>query len=115
VLEHLLSHSANPNIIDDEGGTALLWGACRGKEAIIRRLIAVEGIDLNPVNHEGMSPLTWAIERRYGKIVEILADSLLFSKARLVEEAFRRRVLRVKCRPLRPKAWVTCMTLLVGP
>jgi hypothetical protein len=96
VLEHLLSHSADPNIIDDEGATALLWGACRGKEAIVRRLIAVEGIDLNPVDYEGMSPLMWAIERRYRKIAEILADSLPFSKARLVEEVFKWRALRVK-------------------
>ena len=91
-----LSHSADPNVIDDEGGTALLWGACRGKEAIIRCLIAVEGIDLIPVDYEGRSPLMWEIERRYGKIVEILADSLPFSKARLVEEVFRWRVLSVK-------------------
>lgn len=83
VLEHLLSHSADPNIIDDEGGTVLPWGARCGKEAIVRRLIAVEGIDLNPVDYEGMSPLTWAIERRYGKITEILAGSLPFSKVRL--------------------------------
>lgn len=103
VLEHLLSYSADANIIDNEGGTALLWGASRRKEAIIGRLIAVKSIDLNPVDYEGMSPLTWAIERRYGKIAEILADSLPFSKARLVEEVFRRRVLRVECRPSRPK------------
>ncbi|KAK3167171.1 hypothetical protein OEA41_010297 [Lepraria neglecta] len=96
VLEHLLSHSADSNIVDDEGGTALLWGACRGKEAIVRRLIAVEGVDMNPVDYEGMSPLMWAIERRHGKIAEIIANSLPFSKARLVEEVFKWRVLRVK-------------------
>ena len=96
VLEHLLSHNADPNILDNQGSTALLWGACRGKEAIVRRLIAVEGIDLNTVDEEGMSPLLWAIERRYGKIAEVLADSLPFSNAKLVEEGFRWRVLRVK-------------------
>jgi ankyrin repeat protein len=96
VLELLLSHGADPNIIDDEGGTALLWGACRGKEVVVRRLIRVEGIDLNPIDNEGMSPLMWAIERRYGKIAEILANSLPFSKARLVDEVFKWRVLRVK-------------------
>lgn len=96
VLELLLSHGADPNVIDDECSTALIWGACRGKEDIVRRLLAVEGIDKNPVDNEGMSPLTWAIERRYRKIAEMLADSLPFSKARLVEEVLRWRVLRVK-------------------
>jgi ankyrin repeat protein len=96
VLEHLLSHDANPNIIDDQGSTALVWGACRGKEAIVRRLVTVEGIDLNPVDEEGMTPLMWAIERRYGKIAEILAGSLPFSNAKLMEEVLRWRVLRVK-------------------
>lgn len=96
VLAHLLLYSADPNVIDDEGSTALSWGACRGKEAIVRRLIAVDGIDPNPVDYEGMTPLTWAIERRHGKIAEIIVESLPFSKARLVEEVLRWRVLRVK-------------------
>jgi len=96
VVEHLLSYDADPNIIDDQGSTALLWAACRGKEAIVRRLIKVDGIDLNVVDEEDMTPLTWAIERRYRKIAEILAESLPFSNAKLVEEVLRWRVLRVK-------------------
>lgn len=95
VLDTLLSHSADPNIIDDTGATALLWGACRGKEAIVRRLVAVEGVNLNPVDNEGMSPLAWAFERQFVKIAEILADSLPFSKAELVDEMLRWRALRV--------------------
>lgn len=96
VLELLLSHGADPNIIDNDCSTTPTWGACRGKEAIVRHLLAVEGIDKNPVDNEGMSPLTWAIERRYGKIAEMLADNLPFSKARLVEEVLKWRALRVK-------------------
>ena len=96
MLAHLLYYGADPNIIDEWGATTLLWGACRGRETIVRRLLAVKGIDLNPVDHKGISPLTWAIKRRYRKIAEILINSLPFSKTRLVEEVLRWRVLRVK-------------------
>ena len=96
VVAHLLSYGADPNIRDKQKATALLWGACRGNENIVRRLIAIDGINLNPVDEEGMTALTWAIERRYGEIAEIIAEALPLSKSELVNEVLKWRVLLVK-------------------
>lgn len=96
VVALLLANGADPNLKDMENATPLIWASCRNKESVVRQLLAVDNIEVDTVDYENMTAFTWALERRYSVIAELLADRLNYTRAELIQEVLlwlrRRRI-----------------------
>lgn len=76
MVDFLLNHNANPNIVDCDGFTALHIACEVGCPAICQRLIAQQ-IDLNAVSNDGSTPLSIAKANDHTEIVELLLKAQL--------------------------------------
>lgn len=72
----LLEKGVNVNAQDDYGMTPLMWAAQRGKEAVVGRLLEVEGIDLSHQESiDRNTALAFAIIFKHAPIVKRLLDA----------------------------------------
>lgn len=85
-VDKLLSYGAYVNQRDCYGSCPLIWAACRGKVSVVARLLRADGVDIDAVDMEQMSALTWAIERQFPRTAQLLADASRMSKGELAEE-----------------------------
>lgn len=85
VVALILAHGADPNLKDMENATSLIWASCRYKESVVRQLLAVDNIEVDIVDYENMTAFTWALERRYSVIAELLADRSNFTRPELIQ------------------------------
>lgn len=96
VVALLLADGADPNLKDMENATPLIWASCRNKLSVVRQLLAVDNIEVDTIDYENMTAFTWALERRYSVIAELLADRLNYTRPELIQEVLlwlrRRRI-----------------------
>ena len=55
---------------DDDGLTPLQWAAWSGYEALVKLLLATEGVDSDAYNNRGQTPLPLAAERGHEVVVK---------------------------------------------
>lgn len=72
VFNTLLGHGANTNLRDFHQDTALHFAVEQENPEFLIRLLAIEGIELNPLNDEGHTPLHTAVEAGNANAVHIL-------------------------------------------
>ena len=58
-VELLLKHGADPNALDDDGKSAMIYAAGRAYAPVVERLIAA-GVDVNRRYAHGLTALMWA-------------------------------------------------------
>lgn len=74
VLSLLLKHNADVNVRTNHGCTALMLAAGEGHIECVRRLLAVANIDVNAMDRNGWTPLTYAVENDHAVILSLLID-----------------------------------------
>lgn len=74
VVTLLVEKGADLNIKDDEDSTPLLWAACRGKIAVVKEFLSLEGVELDAQDYMGITALGWAVGRGYEEISMLLLD-----------------------------------------
>jgi len=68
----LLVKRYNPDSKDDWGRTPLSWAAGTGEEAVIKLLLAKEGVDPDSKDSSGWTPLSWAAWNGEEAVVKLL-------------------------------------------
>ena len=63
----------NMDVKDSDGQTPLLWAAKNGHKAVVKLLLAAEGVDVNVADGEyGRTPLAWTTVRGDENVVKLL-------------------------------------------
>jgi ankyrin repeat protein len=62
----------NQNSKDDNGRTSLSWAAWNGHEAVVKLLLATDGVDPDFKGTYGRTPLSWAAERGHEAVIRLL-------------------------------------------
>ncbi|KAJ4161615.1 uncharacterized protein LMH87_007645 [Akanthomyces muscarius] len=75
VAQALLWLRHGTDMTDSYGRTPLSYGAENGYEAVVKSLIATEGVEPDLKDNDGRSPLSWAAERGHNVAVELLLVS----------------------------------------
>ncbi|MBI5346745.1 MAG: ankyrin repeat domain-containing protein [Chlamydiae bacterium] len=73
-IQALLDAGIDPNLVDQDGNTALHLAAKEDDSAMLQVLVNGRGIDLNKKNYEGQPPLLFAIYFKKSKNVSYLAS-----------------------------------------
>jgi ankyrin repeat protein len=68
----LLDNRYEPNLKDDYNRTALSLAAENGHEAVVKLLLAKDGVDPDSKDDYGQTPLRWAVNRGHGVVVKLL-------------------------------------------
>ncbi|KAI9781882.1 MAG: hypothetical protein M1839_005676 [Geoglossum umbratile] len=69
----LLKNGYNPDLEDSSRRTPLSWAAERGHEAVVKLLLAKDGVDINSKDsYGGQTPLSLAAERGHEAVVKLL-------------------------------------------
>lgn len=71
IVRFLIQKGADVNQIDEDGNTALHLA----NYDTTKMLLNVDGIDLDIVNDDGYTPLTWALEEDFEDIITILIEA----------------------------------------
>jgi ankyrin repeat protein len=74
IAKLLLEHGANPNLKDDDGGTALMY-ATRDRSGKLPLLLLQHGADLNLKDNGGNTALFHAVELGNDKTIQLLLQS----------------------------------------
>jgi ankyrin repeat protein len=70
----LLKKGADPNQVNEDGTTALMFACCSGKEEIVRLLIK-KGADVNMICKRKFTALSDAVASDYYEIAKILLEN----------------------------------------
>ena len=73
----LLDIGVNPRIVDNQGRTPLMMGACASKDTLatrIARLLLSRGADVECIDHKGRTALSYACQHGHCKLVKLLID-----------------------------------------
>jgi ankyrin repeat protein len=68
----LLDNRYEPNLKDDYDRTALSLAAENGHEAVVKMLLAKDGIDPDSKDKCGQTPLRWAVNSGHGVVITLL-------------------------------------------
>ena len=60
------------NAKDDFGQTPLSLAAENGHEAVVKLLLAEDGVDINSKDRYGWTPLSWAVKYKYEVVIKLL-------------------------------------------
>jgi hypothetical protein len=74
IVKSLIDAGADPNHIDNNHSTPLIYAALKSRQDIVKLLLA-KGVDVNIQNENGMSPLMLAATRDDDVIVRLLLDA----------------------------------------
>jgi ankyrin repeat protein len=72
VVQFLLEHGADPNVLQNDGRTPLRIASKSGQSEIVRLLLE-HGADVNLANDSGRTALQLALENEHDKVVELLS------------------------------------------
>lgn len=73
-VEALLAHGADPNAVEEGGGTALMAAARMGRYDIARALLA-HGASRDQRDGAGKSAFDFAVERKHSDLIALLRDA----------------------------------------
>jgi ankyrin repeat protein len=68
----LVTKDTDPNVVDEEGRTPLLWAVEQNNEPMVRLLLNTEGVDPNSKENRGLTPLSIAVVKAGLDVVKIL-------------------------------------------
>ncbi|KAI9764578.1 MAG: hypothetical protein M1839_005804, partial [Geoglossum umbratile] len=71
-IKGLLKNGYNPDLQDSYGRMPLSWAAERGREGVVKLLLATEKVDLDSKDTSGQTPLSLAAERGHEAVVKLL-------------------------------------------
>jgi ankyrin repeat protein len=69
---HENGHHHHPDSKDNDGRTPLSWAAGMGHEAVMKLLLAKDGVDLISKDEVGKTPLSWAARNGHEAVVKLL-------------------------------------------
>ncbi|KAI9774450.1 MAG: hypothetical protein M1839_001733 [Geoglossum umbratile] len=71
----VLKNGYNPDVRNSYGETPLLWAAQKGHEAVVKLLLAKDGVDINSKDSRwGQTPLSWAAWEGREAVVKLLLE-----------------------------------------
>ncbi|RYP11922.1 hypothetical protein DL767_011214 [Monosporascus sp. MG133] len=71
-LARFLLGSNGPDLKDSYGRTPLSWAAEKGYKAVVKLLLAAEGVEADSKDDYGRTPLSWAAENGHEAVVKLL-------------------------------------------
>ena len=75
VVEELVSRKADPNLKTAKGVSPLYIAAHDGSEEIVKLLVKVPDIVIDPLNQRGATPLYIAVQKSFDPIIEMLLEA----------------------------------------
>ncbi|KAL8661075.1 MAG: hypothetical protein Q9202_005947 [Teloschistes flavicans] len=74
IVSALLENGHDPRLMDDRGGTPLLYAALRGNEAVSKILLEMPDMDVNVTDNAGNTPLCLAAHKGHEPVVRLLLE-----------------------------------------
>ncbi|KAI4238113.1 MAG: hypothetical protein LQ352_007898, partial [Teloschistes flavicans] len=74
IVSKLLENGHDPRLIDDRGGTPLMYAALGGNEAVSKTLLEMPDIDVNVTDNAGNTPLCLAARKGHEPVVRLLLE-----------------------------------------
>jgi ankyrin repeat protein len=66
--------SISQDVTDSYGRTPLSWAARIGNEAVVKLLLAQDGVDPDSKDTDGQTPLSWAAANGHDAVVKLLLE-----------------------------------------
>ena len=74
-VERLLDNGANPNAVNDGGGTALMMGAGKGHAEVVKLLLSAGANPNFELYNSGKTALYWAVKSGHAEVVKLLLSA----------------------------------------